>query len=193
MLDSGDAVAGRCVPRHHRWHPHEGRAVHKAAVSFESVLLVRMRRLHRRLRRIPGDAALRKNVVRDLTALGQTFPNLFDTLAAMSSVPWTWSAVWFRRWRLRPRMLLLPLGGRRWITTSSPSVLGLNVALCLCHNWMLTMFLLTLFCPRLRYIRLASSLKPRPSGFLGGLGFLVAIHDCGGLSLASCAVALYCD
>ena len=69
------------VPRSALWSPRRGRDVHKASAPRESVLLVRLRRLQRRmehLRRVPADGPLRANVARDLYVLGATFPALLE-------------------------------------------------------------------------------------------------------------------
>ncbi|CAE7806403.1 CHLP [Symbiodinium sp. CCMP2592] len=80
-LDSGEEPHGRRVARRCQWQPRAARAVHKAVLGSESLLLTRMRRLRRRvshLRHVPLDASLRANVVHDLEMLGSTFPDLLD-------------------------------------------------------------------------------------------------------------------
>ena len=69
----------RAVPRHDVLRPRRPRDMRKAANTKESLLLTRLRRLHRRalhLCRVPGDADLQEKIGRDLVQLGEPFPEL---------------------------------------------------------------------------------------------------------------------
>ncbi|CAE7777915.1 unnamed protein product, partial [Symbiodinium sp. CCMP2456] len=73
-----EAVPG-VVARHALWSPRRPRDKHRAAAGVESLLLARLRRLHRRLAhlaRVPADAPLLRKVRGDLHFAAETFPEL---------------------------------------------------------------------------------------------------------------------
>ncbi|CAE7617784.1 unnamed protein product [Symbiodinium necroappetens] len=73
-----EAVPG-VVARHALWTPKRPRDKHRAAAGVDSLLLVRLRRLHRRLAhlaRVPADAPLLRKVRGDLHCAAETFPEL---------------------------------------------------------------------------------------------------------------------
>eukprot|EP00439_Symbiodinium_sp_Y106_P029745 s6446_g3.t1 len=70
---------GGAVSRSQRWQPVQNRALHRAAKSFESVRLSRLRRLYRRVVQSvkqPHDVALRQRCLRDLVTLKRCTPSL---------------------------------------------------------------------------------------------------------------------